>query len=221
MTPDTEWLHHVAMATTISQSRVTQRRQATIEELLDHAQDILDEAGAGAVTVSEVARRVGMRPPSVYKYFDSLHAIYDGLFARGQALLVEAIDEAVSGSEPGLDSLLAGNRAFLQWSTRELGLASLMFWRPVPGFVPSDASMAAAQRLLTRERDELRVAVERGELAPAADSDEAARMLTLLVAGVFSQQASNQPGVDFDAGVFTSLTDEVLTMFVRHYGPTP
>ena len=53
------------MATTISQTRVTQRRQATIEELLDHAQAILDEEGAGGVTVSEVARRMGMRPPSV------------------------------------------------------------------------------------------------------------------------------------------------------------
>ena len=209
------------MATTISQTRVTQRRQATIEELLDHAQAILDEEGAGAVTVSEVARRIGMRPPSVYKYFDSLHAIYDGLFARGQARIVQAIEYAVREREPGLASLLAGHRAFVEWSTRQLGLASLMFWRPVPGFVPSPESMAAAQALFMRGREELRVAVERGELAPAADSDEAARLLTVLVSGVFSQQASNQPGAAFDAGLFTSLTDEVLAMFVRHYRHTP
>lgn len=208
------------MATTISQSRVNQRRQATIEELLDHAQAILDEEGAGAVTVSEVARRIGMRPPSVYKYFDSLHAIYDGLFTRGQARITEAIEYAVREREPGLDRVLAGHRAFVRWSTRELGLASLMFWRPVPGFVPGAEGMAAAQELLTRGREELRVAVERGELAPAADSDEAVRLLTVLVSGVFSQQASNQPGADFDAGLFTSLTDEVLAMFVRHYSPS-
>lgn len=206
------------MATTISQTRVAQRRRATLEELLDHAQAILDEAGAGAVTVSEIARRAGMRPPSVYKYFDSLHAIYDALFARGQARVLEAVEGAIRDCEPGLARLLAGHRAFLQWSTRELGLASLMFWRPVPGFVPSEESMAAAQHLVTRGREELRVAVERGELAPAADSDEAARLLTALVSGIFSQQAANQPGADFDDGLFTSLTDEVLEMFVRRYG---
>lgn len=172
------------------------------------------------MTVSEVARRTGMRPPSVYKYFDSLHAIYDGLFARGQAQVLEAIEGAVRGCEPGLASLLAGHREFLHWSTRELGLASLMFWRPVPGFVPSQESMAAARHLLTRGREELRVAVERGELSPAADSDEAARLLTTLVSGIFSQQAANQPGADFDDGLFTSLTDEVLEMFVRRYDPT-
>lgn len=209
------------MATTISHSRTAQRRQATIEELLDHAQALLDEAGAAGVTVSEIARRMGMRPPSVYKYFDSLHAIYDGLFARGQTLLGAAIEDAVQGCEPGLDSLLAGARAFLQWSTRELGLASLMFWRPVPGFVPSPETMDAARELVGRSREQLRVAVERGELEPAADSDEAHRLFTLLVSGVFSQQASNEPGADFDAGLFTSLTEEVLAMFVSHYRPAP
>lgn len=209
------------MATTISQSRAIRRRRATIEELLDHAQDILDEDGAGAVTVSEVARRIGMRAPSVYKYFDSLHAIYDGLFARGQARLAQAVDEAVRDRDPGLDRLVVGHRAFVEWSTRELGLASLMFWRPVPGFVPGSESMTAAQDLLVRSRDELRTAVERGELAPAADSDEAARLLTVLLSGVFSQQASNQPGATFDDGLFTSLTDEVLAMFVQHYSPAP
>lgn len=207
------------MANTISSSRTAQRRQAMAEELLDHAQAILDEHGAGAVTVSEVARRTGIRPPSVYKYFDSLHAIYDALFGRGQARLLAALEESIAETEPGLARLIAGQRTFLQWSTRENGLASLMLWRPVPGFTPGPESMAAAQHLLDLSRNELRVAVERGELAPAADSDEAVRLMTILVAGVYSQQASNQPGAPFDSGLFTSRTDEVLAMFVQHYRP--
>lgn len=209
------------MATPISQNRIAIRRAATIEEILDHAEAILNEHGAGAVTVSEIARRIGMRAPSLYKYFDSLAAIHDGLFARGQTRLVGYIEEAIRGLEPGLSTLLAGNRAFIRWSTRETGLASLLFWRPIPGFDPSPEAYAPAQALALAAREQLRIAVERGELSPAADSDEAYRLLTIVVSGVFSQQAANQPGAAFDEGVFSSLTDQALQMFVRHYQREP
>src|SRR5688572_14811799 len=119
------------MATTISQTvpgRASARRLATVEEALDHAQAIVAEQGAGAVTVSEIARRMGMRAPSLYKYFPSLHAIYDGLFARGNAQLAQYIDDALQGCAPGLDCLLEGQRASIRWSTRETGLAPLLLW---------------------------------------------------------------------------------------------
>ena len=201
--------------------RTARRRAATMEEILDHAQDMLDEAGAGAVTVSEVARRMGMRPPSLYKHLSSLHDLYDGLFARGQQRLLTFVLEATEGCEPGLESLLEGHRAFLRWTTRERGLAALMLWRPVPGFEPGAAGMAVAQELLTAAREQLRIAVGRGELEPAADSDEAARLLTVLVGGIFTQQAANQPGAGFDEGLFTSLTDDVLDLFVTRYRTQP
>src|SRR5690606_29504026 len=122
------------MATPLSQTvrdRTAARRAAVADELVSHAKAILDERGAGAVTVSEIARRVGMRAPSVYKYFDSLNAVYDALFARGQAAMEDFVYDAVRDSEPGLQTLLEGNRALVRWSTSEPGLASLLFWRPV------------------------------------------------------------------------------------------
>jgi len=210
------------MAIGVSQpldSRTVARRRATVEEALDHAQAIVAEHGAGAVTVSEIARRMGMRAPSLYKYFPSLHAIYDALFARGNAFLSDYVDEAVRDCEPGLDRLLEGARAFTRWGTREVGLAPLLFWRPIPGFEPSAESYAPAQALWQRTRDELRTAVKRRQLTRAADSDEAMRKLTMLVAGVCSQQLANQPGARFEDGLFTSLTNEVLDMFVTYYSP--
>lgn len=216
-------LHGLAMATPISQQlpldRAAARRRTTVEEALDHAQAIVAERGAGAVTVSEIARRMGMRAPSLYKYFPSLHAIYDALFARGNALLTAHVEEAMQGSEPGLERLLEGVRAFTRWGTREVGLAPLLFWRPIPGFEPSAESYAPAQALWQRGRDELRTAAHKRQLTKAADSDEAMRMLTMAIAGVCSQQLSNQPGASFEDGLFTSLTDEVLDMFVNYYSP--
>ena len=97
------------MATTISESvtgRTARRRQATIDEALDYAEQIVAERGAGAVTIAEIARRMGMRPPSVYKYFPSLHGVYDALFARGNDRLAAFVDDAVRDLDPGLDRLL-------------------------------------------------------------------------------------------------------------------
>lgn len=206
------------MATTISRSaRVNERRDRTVEAALDHAQAIVTADGAGAVTVSEVARRLGMRAPSVYKYFPSLHAIYDALFARGQAEVTDYVTAGTSTSEPGLDYLRTASRAMVRWSVTEPGLAVLLYTRPVPGFVPSAEAFAPSQAMWQRWRRDLTVAVQSGALAPSADSDDAMRMLTILIAGICSQQLANQPGASYEDGLFTRLTDDALDMFIHHH----
>lgn len=201
--------------------RVAIRRRATIEEALDHAERIVAERGAGAVTIAEIARQLGMRPPSLYKYFPSLHGVYDALFARGNARLAAYVDAAVCDLEPGLDRLLEATRAIVRWSMRNRGLAPLLFWRPIPGFEPSQASYALAAHLVERSREDLATAVRLGELSPHADSDEVFRLFTSLSAGLCSQQMSNEPDATYESGLFTSLTDQALAMFVHHYATPP
>lgn len=201
--------------------RVELRRRATIEEALDHAERIVAECGAGAVTIAEMARRMGMRPPSLYKYFPSLHGVYDALFARGNARLERYVDDAVRDLDPGLHRLLEGTRALMRWGMLNRGLAPLLFWRPIPGFEPSPASYAAAQRLVERTRADLAAAVRNGELAPRADTDEVFRLFTSISAGLCSQQLANQPDATYESGLFTSLTDRALDMFVQQHAPLP
>lgn len=193
------------------------RRQATIDEALDHAERIVAERGAGALTIAEIARQMGMRPPSVYKYFPSLHGVYDALFARGNARLASYVDDAVRDLEPGLDRLLEATRAIMQWSMRNRGLAPLLFWRPIPGFEPSPASYALAERLVERSRADLSTAARTGELAPHADTDEVFRLFTSISAGLCSQQLANEPDATYESGRFTSLTEHALDMFVQHH----
>jgi AcrR family transcriptional regulator len=205
----------------MSERRVVLRRQVMIDEALDHAERIVAEHGAGALTVAEVARQLGMRPPSVYKYFASLHDLYDALFARGNRRLASYVDEAVQDLDPGLARLLEASRAIMRWSMLNRGLASLLFWRPIPGFQPSPASYAVAQRLVERSRGDLSTAVRNGELAPDADTDEVFRLFTALSAGLCSQQLANEPDATYESGLFTSLTDRTLDMFVQqHSTPT-
>jgi AcrR family transcriptional regulator len=80
--------------------RRARRRRETIEEALDHAVEVMAEHGVGGLTVSEMARRMGVRPPSLYKYFPSLHAVYDALFARGLTSLGATLEEAIAPTPP-------------------------------------------------------------------------------------------------------------------------
>jgi AcrR family transcriptional regulator len=209
------------VATTPSLLRVTVRRQAVIDEVLDHALAVIAESGVGALTVSEVARRLGVRPPSLYKYFPSLHALYDALFARGLAAESAATAAALASVPPGVDRLRAGARAAVRWSVENPALAQLLHWRPVPGFDPSPGVFAVSVDDLAQVRRELAEAVRLGQLRPEADSDAAVRLLTVVISGLLSQQLANQPGRSFDDGDFTRLTDDALDMLFAHYARRP
>src|SRR4051795_11040747 len=99
--------------------RRQRRRLETIEEGLDIAAEIMAEQGVAGLSVGEIARRMGIRPPSLYVYFPSKNALYDALFARGaQGILDVVIDERarLAGSGATLEQqLLASSRAFVGW----------------------------------------------------------------------------------------------------------
>jgi hypothetical protein len=98
-------------------------------------------------------------------------------------------------------------------------LAQLLHWRPVPGFEPSPQVFAASMRDMLDMRAEFAEAVRLGQLAPAADSDAAVRLFTVVLSGLISQQMANEPGASFAQGRFTSLTDAALDMFFDSYRP--
>ena len=78
-----------------------------------------------------------------------------------------------------------------------------------------------AEQLVERARADLAVAVRAGELAPHADTDEVFRLFTSISAGLTSQQLANEPDATYESGLFTSLTDRALDMFVQHYSTQP
>ncbi len=200
--------------------RRSRRREQTISEALDHAVQIMAEGGVGALTISEMARRMGIQGPSLYKYFPSLHAVYDLAFARGLAAQHRAIWAAIEPLPRGIERIRAAARTTVAWCVANPALAQLMYWRPVPGFEPSAETFEASVDDMSDVRSELAEAVRAGQLDGSADSAEAARMFTVVLSGLISQQMANQPGVPYQSGVFTALTDEAIEMFLTHYRRT-
>src|SRR6185312_14160106 len=89
----------------IALDRRQRRRQETIEEVLDIAVELMTEHGVGGLSLGEVARRMGIRPPSLYVYFQSKEALYDALFARGAREIADVLTE---GTRRLLDELEPG-----------------------------------------------------------------------------------------------------------------
>jgi AcrR family transcriptional regulator len=197
------------------------RRQQTIEEALDAAVAIMEEAGVGGLSMSEIARRLGMRQPSLYKYFSSLHAVYDALFARGLERSGAAIGAAVEEGPRGVVTIRAAGRALVRWAVENPALAQLLYWRPVPGFAPTAATFAASVRQMDQLRAAFAAAVRAGELHPDAACAEAPRLFTIVLSGLISQQMANEPAADYGSGMFTSLTEAALDMFFARYAPPP
>lgn len=204
-----------------SPDRRTRRRQQTVEEILAIAEDVMNEQGVNGLSLSEVARRLGVKPPSIYKYFGSLMDIYDALFAQGQRAHLDAMRDAMEQAEPGLDALAVGLEASGRWALAHPAKAQLLFWRPVPSFEPSPEAMAPSSEMVRLQRQTLSDAVARGQLGAGADSDEALWLGSILISGVIGQAMANDPGVPWGEGRFSPLFPKLFATLAAIYPPKP
>jgi AcrR family transcriptional regulator len=200
--------------------RTERRRGAdTRREILDAAVAVMAERGVAGLSLSEVARRIGIRQPSLYKHFASLHAVYDEVFREGAERQLEAVARAVWGSEPGLPALAAAIEALGRVAMSNPVVAQLLSWRPVPDFTPSAAAFRPSLDMVEIVRSTLRDAVAAGELDPAADSEEGTALVSIVVSGALTQQLANEPHASYEGGRFSSLLPRAVDMFVHYFAP--
>lgn len=200
--------------------RRARRRVETIDEILAIAVQVMAEEGVNGLSLSEVARRLGVKPPSLYKYFDSLHGIYDELFRRGQIEHLATMQAAVATAPAGLAALSAGLGASGRWCLDHGALAQLLFWRPVPSFEPSPDSLAPSWDMVELQRRCIADAVAAGELGAAADSVETVELISILVIGALSQSLANEPGQPWGSGRFSPHFQRLLDLLPVLYPPT-
>jgi AcrR family transcriptional regulator len=199
--------------------RRARRRQETIEEILDIATDVMTEEGVNGLSLAEVARRLGVRPPSLYKYFASLTAVYDALFLRGSRAHLDVLRAAMAGAEPGLEALTCGLEASGRWALANRALAELLFMRPVPSFAPSPEAFAVAEEMVGLQRRALADAVDAGQLGPDARADDAVFLVAILIAGVLSQAIANEPDLIWGEGRFSSQFTRLMRLLPAAFPP--
>jgi AcrR family transcriptional regulator len=164
------------------------RREAKWSKIVEEAWALARRDGLAAISLRDLADRVGLRQPSLYAYFDSKLDLYDAMFADGNRQLLEfvAAHQPVTG-DPHRD--LAGFVGVLvRFSSEDVVRHQLLFQRTIPGFEPSAASYEIALQFFD---------LARGRLADAGATEQAdVDFFSAIVTGLAHQQVANDPGGD-------------------------
>jgi AcrR family transcriptional regulator len=184
--------------------RRAERREATKAEILDAAWELVRAEGLAALSLRDLAAKVGMRAPSLYGYFDSKHAIYDAMFAEGNRLIRDQIPELQPGEDP-VDAIRRRARDMVEFAAQDQARHQLLFQRTIPGFEPSAESYAIAVENLDRTRQCF--------VAAGIRDPRALDTYTALLAGIASQQVSNDPG----GRRWLRLVDDALDMYLDYW----
>ena len=190
----------------MTNTSVADRREQRRGQILAAAWDIAAEAGLGAVSLHEVARRVGIRQPSLYGYVSSKLDLYDAMFAQAYEQLLSRVDD-VSPGGTAREQLVELSRVVLEFVVENPPRQQLLFQRTIPGFEPSPASYALANRLI-----DLCV---RLLSALGAGTQAHIDAYTALIAGLGGQQVANDPGGDR----YIRHLEKLLDLFLDHFVP--
>jgi AcrR family transcriptional regulator len=183
------------------------RRTATRSRILGAAWELARRDGVAAITLRDVARRVGMRAPSLYTYFPSKNAMYDAMYADAARAMAEALSRRPEGTEPR-ETLRNRMRSFIDFCLADPVRYQLILERPIPGFAPAPESFEITADALAGTRADMEAAGIRAE-----------RLLDLwraVITGLVSLQIANDPGGDR----WTRLQDDAFDMFFARYGGT-
>lgn len=179
------------------------RRRARMESVLEAAWAMAREDGLAAVSLHEVARRIGIRQPSLYAYVDSKAGLYDAMFAQAAETMFRDISTATHPADPR-DAVMEMSRRIVAFATADVARYQLLFLRTLPGFEPRPDSYARSVQLFDWMAARLRAA----GVDDPADVD----VYTALIAGLVVQQTSNDPGGDR----WTRHLETVLALFFAH-----
>ena len=202
--------------------RRKRNRQEMVDGILAAARAQMREDGVAALNLNEVARRVGVTTPALYKYFPSKMAIYDALFRFGTRLYLEEFKALNLGeAESGGAAIRRALEHQLSFADRHPELYQLVLQRPVPGFVPSDEGLLEAAQ--AQEVAVMLVSrwIERGLIAAPLPPERVFALLASVAAGLTSNHLANEPELPAGQGLFASLIPEVVSILEVAWAPKP
>lgn len=199
-------------------SRRERRRQETIDEILDLSLEVMQQDGVTGLNLTTVAKRLGVQPTALYKYFPSLVAVYDALYRRAMNSFVRTLETALEGAPPGMGTIREAIQASSRWASDNPELAQLLIWRPVPGYTPPADAIANAAWLMDSMHNALSAAADAGEISPDIAGGRGLHIFGVLLTGAVTMHLADY-GAVYSPGEFIDLVPDLIDMFVSAFSP--
>jgi AcrR family transcriptional regulator len=196
-----------------------ERRQRNHDEMtaniLQAARDVMREQGVADLNLQEIARRVGMRAPSLYNYFPSKVAIYEALFVFGMRMYRTRLENLIVEHDITWDGLRQIMEGYLAFAQENPELYQLMFERPVPGFVPSSEGLEEAGKLLELSRRMADDAIASGTVKTSLSAEVVMNLFISFMHGFTAQHLANEPHLPSGSGRFGSLIPVIIDLLKK------
>jgi AcrR family transcriptional regulator len=196
------------------ESRRRQRNHdRMVQEILDTARAIMREEGTAALSMQELARRLDMRAPSLYNYFNGKMEIYDAVFRLGFSLFATHMAARTAGARTWQEYLRTSLEAYMSFAMENPELYQLCFERPVPGFVPSPESLEISFGALHRGYAQL--AAWQKDVHSGLSIQQTADLALAMMHGLTALHMANEPALPLGEGRFGPLTAAAVDLFER------
>lgn len=170
--------------------RRAQRHHDVKAEILEAAWTLADRDGIAGLSLRELAAKIGMRPPSLYTYFESKDALYDALFIDANRQLMQRLAELMDGAVPEdpVERLTRGLETWIRFCQESIARYQILYTRAVPGWTPT----AEAYDVAVEAYEQAAAAAAAAGITEAEDMD----MYTAIASGLVAQQIANDPTGD-------------------------
>ena len=170
--------------------RRTQRHDDVRGEILEAAWTLADRDGIAGLSLRELAAKVGVRPPSLYTYFESKDALYDALYVDANRQLMGRLSGFVADPRPDdpAELLARGLEEWIGFCQESVARYQILYTRAVPGWTPTPEAYTVAVEAYEQ-------AAEFAALAGITEPEDL-DMYTAIAGGLAAQQIANDPAGD-------------------------
>jgi AcrR family transcriptional regulator len=107
--------------------------------VVEEAEQMVDEVGLSNLTLAELATRLGVRQPSLYKHIDSMSGLQRSIAVRAKNQLAAALGRATVGRARD-DAIVSLSHAYRTWALEHPGRYAAAQWVPTPGDSEAEAA---------------------------------------------------------------------------------
>ena len=128
------------------------RRAVATREIVDAAEQQIDQEGPAALSLRAVARSIGMTPQALYHYFPNREALVTVVIAKAYGDLTDAVRAAVDTAQDdsSVPPFVVAAEAYRRWAVTHPERFQLLYGTPLRNYAaPEEGPTTPAVRQLS------------------------------------------------------------------------